>query len=381
MPDQFSGWLGYLVAKRWDLPMTFIPDQPYDALPLLPPAVTLDTRTILRKTISAGRALAELKGIGETIPDQSILINSLLLQEAQASSEIENVLTTNDKLFRAFTSDSASVDAATKEVLRYREALWEGLTALQERPLLTTNLFIRIVQTIKQNTAGIRNTFGTTLANEATREVIYTPPEGEDLIRRLLKNLEDFIHADSDIDPLIKLAVIHYQFEAIHPFNDGNGRTGRILNTLYLVMSGLLEQPVLYLSRYIIEHKNDYYRLLRQVTAKQDWEPWICYMLDAVADTAIFSRQRILSIRSLMLDTMQMAKQRLPSSVYSKELLELLFRQPYIKVQFLVDAGLAERKTAARYLKELENIGILKSSKIGTTVLYLNIGLFDLLSK
>ena len=266
-------------------------------------------------------------------------------------------------------------------MLRYREALWEGFTALQERPLLTTNLFVRIVQTIKQNTAGIRNTPGTALANEATREVIYTPPEGEDRIRRLLKNLEDFIHADPDIDPLIKLAVIHYQFEAIHPFNDGNGRTGRILNTLYLVMTGLLEQPVLYLSRYIIEHKNDYYRLLRQVTAEQDWEPWICYMLDAVEQTATFSRQRILEIRFLMLDTMQMAKQRLPTSVYSKELMELLFRQPYIKLQFLVDAGLAERKTAARYLKELENIGILKSSKIGTTVLYLNTGLFELLSK
>lgn len=341
----------------------------------------LDTKAILRKTISAGRALAELKGIGETIPDQSILINSLLLQEAKASSEIENILTTNDDLFRAFTAENTSVDPATKEVLRYREALWEGFTALQERPLLTTNLFVRIVQTIKQNTAGIRSTPGTTLANQATGVVIYTPPEGEERLRCLLKNLEDFIHADDDIDPLIKLAIIHYQFEAIHPFNDGNGRTGRIINTLFLVMTGLLELPILNLSRYIIEHKNEYYRLLRQVTATQDWEPWICYMLGAVEETALFTRQRILAIRALMHDTMQTAKERLSSRIYSKELIELLFRQPYVKVQFLVDAGLAERKTASSYLRELEKIGILKSSKMGTSVLYLNTGLFELLSK
>lgn len=361
--------------------MAFVADQPYNALPLLPPAVDIDTKAILRKTISAGRALAELKGIGETIPDQSILINSLLLQEARASSAIENILTTNDALFRAFTASTASVDPATKEVLRYREALWAGFTALQARPLLTTNLFISIVQIIKENTAGIRTLPGTAIANQTTGEVLYTPPDGETHIRGLLKNLEEFIHADDGIDPLIKLALIHYQFEAIHPFHDGNGRTGRILNTLYLVFTGLLDQPVLYLSRYIIEHKNDYYRLLRQVTIAHEWEPWICYMLDAVEATARFTMQRILAIRTLMLETMQQAKECLPSRVYSKELMELLFRQPYMKGQYLVDAGIAERKTAANYLQELEKSGIVKSSKVGKEVLYLNTRLFELLSQ
>lgn len=360
--------------------MTFVATQPYNALPVLPPAADLETKTILRKTIAAGRALAELKGLGETIPDQTILINSLLLQEAKASSAIENILTTNDALFRAFTANTAVVDPATKEVLRYREALWAGFTALQTRPVLTTNLFIRIVQTIKEHTAGIRTLPGTAIVNQSTGEVLYTPPEGEAHIRGFLKNLEDYIHAEDDLDPLIKLALIHYQFEAIHPFTDGNGRTGRILNTLYLVLTGLLDQPVLYLSRYIIDHKNDYYRLLRQVTTEQAWEPWICYLLDAVADTARFTRHRLLAIRTLMLETMQQAKERLPARVYSKELMELLFRQPYCKGQLLVDAGIAERKTAANYLQELEKIGIVQRRKVGKEILYLNTRLFALLA-
>ncbi len=354
--------------------------QPYNDLPLLPPLADIDTKAIMRKTISAGRELAELKGVGETIQDQAILINSLMLQEAQASSEIENILTTNDALYRAFTASTTLVDPATKEVLRYREALWAGFVSLQKRPVLTTDLFIRIVRTITDSSAGIRPTPGTVIANQATGLVVYTPPTGEARIRRLLKNLELFIHADDGLDPLVKLALIHYQFEAIHPFIDGNGRTGRILNTLYLVVAGLLNQPVLYLSRYIIEHKNDYYRLLRKVTVAQEWEPWICFILDAVEETSLLTRRRILAIRNLMLDTMQLAKERLPAHVYSKELLELLFRQPYVKVQYLVDAGIAERKTAANYLQELEKIGILKSSKTGKEVLYLNVELFDLLS-
>ncbi|OPZ82722.1 MAG: Adenosine monophosphate-protein transferase SoFic [bacterium ADurb.Bin429] len=361
--------------------MAFVADQPYNALPLLPPEADVETKAILRKTIAAGRALAELKGLGETIPDQAILINSLLLQEAKASSEIENILTTNDALFRAFTAGTVTVDPATKEVLRYREALWAGFTALQARPVLTTNLCIQIVQTIKEHTGGIRTLPGTAIANQTTGEVLYTPPDGEERIRGLLKNLEDYMHAEDAIDPLIKLALIHYQFEAIHPFADGNGRTGRILIMLYLVLTGLLDQPVLYLSRYIIDHKNDYYRLLRQVTTDQAWEPWICYMLDAVEETARFTRQRILAIRTLMLDTMQQARELLPSRVYSKELMELLFRQPYVKGQFLVEAGIAERKTAANYLQELEKIGIVQRKKMGKEVLYLNTRLFALLSR
>ena len=222
---------------------------------------------------------------------------------------------------------------------------------------------------------------GTAVANAATGAVIYTPPEGETVIRDKLKNLEDFIHAQDDLDPLIKLALIHYQFEAIHPFADGNGRTGRIINILFLVLNGLLDLPVLYLSKSIIEHKNDYYRLLRQVTEKGLWEPWILFMLKSVKDTAVFTRERTLAIRGLMTETMEKARERLPARVYSKELIETIFRQPYTKGQFLVDAGIARRQTAAEYLKELEKIGILNPHKIGKETLYLNVDLYGLLSK
>ena len=360
--------------------MSFDPTRPYNELPLLPPKVDLESKEVLRKTISAGRALAELKGLGKTIPEQAILINSVILQEAKDSSEIENIITTNDKLFQAFTAKSKKFDPATKEVLRYREALWLGFDELKRRKVLTTNLFVKIVQTIKQNKAGIRDIPGTALQNPAG-EIIYTPPEGKALIQKKLRNLEEYIHAEDKVDPLIKMAVAHYQFEAIHPFSDGNGRTGRIINTLFLVLKDLLDPPVLYLSKYIIEHKTEYYRLLRQVTEDYVWEPWILYMLDAVEQTAIFTRQRIIDIRALMLRTMEKAREELPRRVYSKELIELLFRQPYCKISFLVDANIAERKTAAEYLKQLESIGILKSQKVGREVLYLNTELYEVLAR
>lgn len=253
--------------------MAFDHLKPYNDLPLLPPTQDIETKAILKKVISAGRALAELKGLGETIPNQAILVNSIILQEAKASSEVENIITTHDALFRAFTAQTGQINPATKEVLRYREALWEGFNILHKRPFLTTNLFIRIVQTIRANQAGIRNTPGTKVLNAATGEVVFTPPEGETLIREKLKNLEEYIHAEDRVDPLIKLALIHYQFEAIHPFTDGNGRTGRIVNILYLVSKGLLDLPVLYLSKHIIEQKSDYYRLLRSVTKDGEWAP------------------------------------------------------------------------------------------------------------
>ncbi len=361
--------------------MRFDPNKPFNDLPLLPPKVDVETKRVLKKAIAANRALAELKGLGQTIPNQALLVNSLILQEARASSEIENVITTNDALFRAFTAKTSRVDPATKEVLRYREALWEGYQALKKRPILATNLFVRIVRTIKENQAGIRNTPGTKLANSATGKVIYTPPEGETIIRDRLKNLEDFIHAGDQMDPLVKLALIHYQFEAIHPFTDGNGRTGRIINILFLILHGLLDLPVLYLSKAIIERKNDYYRLLRQVTKENRWEPWILYMLASVEETATFTRERILAIRNLMLETMEKARRELPRRVYSKELIELLFHQPYCKIAFLVDAGIASRNIASGYLKELEKVKILKKEKIGNEFIYLNIALYDLLSK
>lgn len=360
--------------------MAFDPKIPYNDLPLLPPKADVETKAILKKTIAARSALAELKGIGETLPNQALLVDSLILQEAKASSEIENIITTSDALFQAFTAKTKQTDPATKEVLRYREALWRGYNALKDRPVLTTNLFIELVQTIKEHSGGIRRMPGTAVANAATGAIIYTPPEGEAVIREKLKNLEDFIHAGDDMDPLVKLALIHYQFEAIHPFSDGNGRTGRIINILFLVLTGLLELPVLYLSKSVIEQKNDYYSLLRQVTEKGLWEPWILFMLKAVEDTAVFTRERTLAIRGLMTETVEKAKEKLPARVYSKELIETIFRQPYTKGQFLVDAGIAQRKTAAEYLKSLEIIGIMKSMKIGKETLYLNVGLYDLLS-
>lgn len=361
--------------------MRFEPLNPYNELPLLPPKENIETSAILRKAVTAGRAMAELKGLGGAIPNQAMLINTIVLQEAQSSSEIENIITTTDKLFKALTVKTSQVDPATKEVLRYREALSEGFNTLKKRPFLTTNVFIKIFQTIKENTSGIRNTPGTKISNARTGEVIYTPPEGESIIRDKLKNLEDYIHAENSVDPLVKLAVFHYQFEAIHPFTDGNGRTGRILNILYLILSGLLDFPVLYLSKYIIENKNDYYRLLRNVTVKKEWEPWILFMLEAIEQTSDHTRRKIISIRDLVEKTLKVAKEKLPARVYSKELVELLFHQPYTKGQFLVDAGIAERKTAAEYLKELERAGILKSKKLGKENLYLNVKLFDLLSK
>jgi len=236
------------------------------------------------------------------------------------------------------------------------------------------------VQTIRQNSAGIRKTPGTKVINATTGEILYTPPETEPVLRDKLKNLEDYIHDPNQVDPLIKLALIHYQFEAIHPFSDGNGRTGRIVNILYLVFKGLLDLPVLYLSKHMIEHRTDYYRLLRGVTYSGEWEPWILYMLDAIEQTALFTRERIVQIRTLMDGTEKLARESLPSRVYSKDLVELLFHQPYIKGEALVRAGIAERKTAAAYLKEIEKAGILRGRKIGRENLYLNVRLYDLLS-
>ncbi|MCX7846846.1 MAG: Fic family protein [bacterium] len=359
--------------------MPFDPRVPYNDLPPLPPPVDVETKAILRKTVAASRAVAELKGLGATLPNQAMLVNTLVVQEAKASSEIENIITTNDALFKAISAQREP-DTATKEVLRYREALWRGYQLLQQDPRLTLDLFVKVVQVVCEGVQGIREHPGVFIGNARTREVVYTPPEGAEVIRRKLAELEDFIHADTGLDPLVKLALIHYQFEAIHPFSDGNGRTGRILNILFLVQQGLLELPVLYLSRYIIDNKPLYYRLLREVTARGAWEEWIMFMLTAVEETALLTRRRILAIRDLLEYTLELAREKLPARVYSKELIELLFHRPYTKGQHLVDAGIAERQTAAEYLKELEAIGVLRRHKIGKENLYLNVKLYELLT-
>jgi len=360
--------------------MSFNPQQPYNDLPELPLPFEFETKAVLKQAIEANKALAELKGAGELVPNQAILVQTIGLQEAKLSSEIENIVTTNDELYRAFASHGAKADPHTKEVLRYNKALWHGFDCIRnQNRLLTTNLFEELFQIIKQSSAGVRKTPGTKLAN-SQGEIIYTPPEGENVLRDKLANLEKFIYAEDDLDPLVKLAIIHYQFEAIHPFTDGNGRTGRILNILYLIERNLLDIPVLYLSRYIIENKNDYYIGLRQITEDSKWEPWIIYMLQAIEKTARETRQKILDIRDLLQEDIERIRDKLPKT-YSKDLVELLYNQPYCKIRFLEEAGIAQRQTASAYLKALEKIGLLNAVKIGREIYYINIKLLSLLSK
>ena len=357
-------------------------EKPYNDLPLLPPAAELETVAVLKAVTRAGRALAELKGRTHSLPNPAILLNTIALQEARASSEIENLFTTNDELYRGLSSDDADVSAHTKEVLHYNEALWLGARMLDERPVFSTNLCIDIVRAIKRNNAGIRAQTGTRIQNPDTQEVIYTPPEGEEMIREKLANLEAFCNdPNDDLDPLVKMAVLHYQFEAIHPFYDGNGRTGRILLILFLRFAGLLDQPVLFLSRYIIRRKSDYYRLLREVTEQQAWQPWLLYLLEAVRQTAEETSQRIQDIQTLLDSMIAEGKKRLSGRTFSKELIELLFQRPYVKIRFLEEAGIAKRATASRYLHELAEIGFLEPMKSGTELLFINHRLLALLGR
>jgi Fic family protein len=369
----------YYVFLRKNM-MAYNKDVPYNDLPLLPPRFELETKVVLKKAISATAALAELRGIGNQIPNQSMLIRAFVLQEARLSSEIENVVTTNDELYKAFADVEGKFDAATKEVLYYENALWHGYQIMKERPLLTTNLFIQIAEIIKRlEGMGVRSNPGTKLANPITGDVVYTPPEGEDLIRTKLANLEEFIHSDDELDPLVRMAVMHYQFEAIHPFHDGNGRTGRILNILYLLKEGMLDIPVLYLSRYIIENKNAYYEGLKNVTENQAWEAWILYMLNAVEKTAKATSQKILAIRALMHEYLATAQEKLPK-IYSKDLIEVLFSQPYCRIKFLEQAGIAKRQAASNYLQQLEGIGLVRGVRLGREVYYVNDRLYALLT-
>ncbi len=358
--------------------MSFNPNKPFNDLPLLPPRESIETIGILRKCISARAALAELKGVCDTIPDPSILIRSIGLQEARVSSEIENILTTTDDLYQALADSVDAADPATKEVLRYQEALMAGVKAVHQNPILSTNLCSEIATKIKQREMEVRKLPGTKIMDTAKNLVVYTPPEGEALIRTKLANLEEFIHSTSELDPLIKMALIHYQFEAIHPFADGNGRTGRILNILYLVQQQLLHMPVLYLSRFLIQHKNDYYAKLRAVTEDSQWEPWIEFMLNGVEQTANNTRERIVEIKKAMQLTHEQLLEKLPR-IASKDLVELLFLHPYCKIKFVEKHNRVTRQTAAAYLKALEEIGIVQGVKLGREMYYLNRSLLNIL--
>jgi Fic family protein len=350
---------------------------PYNDLPLLPPNVEIESKRILRKTISASRALAQLNGTLLNLPNPTLFLDTIYLQEAKASSEVENIITTNDELYKSWVADKKVDDSPTKEVLSYKEALWLGLEQIKSKPFITTNLCIKIVQCIKQNTASVRKAPGTTLSN--TRgEVIYTPPAGETVIREKLSNLEKFINENESLDPLIKMALMHYQFEAIHPFSDGNGRTGRILLLLYLKLSGLLDTPAIYLSEYIIKNKAEYYKCLRGVTERNDWENYVLYMLDMIEETSIKGLDRLNKITSSMMKTSEELKEKLPK-IYSKDLVEILFRLPYTKRQHLMDENIGNSKTVGGYLIKLEEFGFLTSVKVGKEKLYLNHELLKIL--
>ena len=345
----------------------------------LPLAHDVETKVVLKKSISANRALAELNGIAKVIPNRHILINSLALQEAKDSSEIENIITTHDELYRA-DLDMTHITHETKEVQNYKNALIQGYELIKEKKLLLKRHIVAIQKELEQNDAGVRRQSGTNLKNAQTGEVFFVPPQEYQKIEELLINLELYINEPNDLDPLVNMAIIHYQFETIHPFYDGNGRTGRIINILYLVLQELLEMPILYLSNYIIKNKSDYYRLLQEVRTEEKWEEWILYMLDGVEKTSIETKHLVSDISKMMKETKYTIREKLPK-VYSKDLIEIIFSHPYTKIEFLVDELKITRKTASKYLSELENIGIMYELKIKNSKYFINKQLFDRLRK
>lgn len=353
------------------------PEQPFNALPPLPPPADLETKAILKRCITARAALAELKQAAELIPNQGVLINTLPLLEAQASSEIENIVTTTDRLFQYREADDAA-DGPTKEALRYSRALLEGFESLRQRPL-TTRTAEEICSLIKGREMRVRQVPGTALARQ-NGEIVYTPPVGEALLRSLLANWERFLHEATEIDPLIRMAVAHYQFEAIHPFTDGNGRTGRILNSLFFISEGLLTLPILYLSHYIIREKADYYRLLRAVTQGDAWEDWVLFLLKGIEETACWTVAKIAAIRKLQAHTVEHVRKAAPK-IYSHELVNLIFELPYCRIQNLTERGIAGRQTASVYLKELVKIGVLEEKAVGREKLFIHPSLLRLLTR
>ena len=357
----------------------YSPRQPYNDLPLLPPDIHLSEK-VYNRAIKANKALAELKGMASIIPNQAIILTTLILREAKDSSEIENIITTQDDLYRAFSAETGDSNLAVKEVLNYKKALWKGFELIKDRNIITTNMLNQIQEVLMQNNAGIRSQPGTALKNIRTGETIYTPPFGTDIIVRKMKNLEEYININDDaVDPLIKMAVVHYQFESIHPYYDGNGRTGRILNVLYLIQQDLLDLPILYLSSYINKHKEAYYNGLNAVRHNETWENWILYMLHSVEDTSKDTIKTIKAIKLLLDETIEKVKTELPK-IYSRELVEVLFHQPYCKIAHLVENGIVTRFAASKYLKLLEKIGVLKGEKLGRENLYINGRLYALLS-
>ena len=351
----------------------------FEELKKIPFKQDIETKKILRKVATAHRALAELKGVVSSIPNESILINTLGLQEAKDSSAIENIITTQDDIYKAELSFDGFKSLNAKEVQNYISALKKGFALISKNKILTNNDIIQIQSELEKNNAGFRRVPGTKLKNAITGEVVYTPPQEYNTIIQLMDNLEQFInnHKISDVDPLIKMGIIHYQFESIHPFYDGNGRTGRIINVLYLVMNDLLDLPILYLSRYIIKNKGKYYQLLQEVRETDNWENWIMYMLDAVE---VISKETIILIgnmKALIFEYKNILRNNY--KFYSQDLLNNLFKHPYTKIEFVEQDLGVSRITAAKYLNQLAMDGFLRKEKLGTGNYYVNEKLIEIL--
>lgn len=345
---------------------------------LPPQREKVETLKILRQLGKTSNALGELKGIAKIIPNQSMLINAVVLQEAKDSSEIENIITTQDELYRALTT-TGKYSPEIKEVINYRKAIFLGNDIIKKQGFLRLKDIEKIQSEIVENSAGIRSLAGTVLKNDKTGEIVYTPPQEKKEILDLLSNfLEHFNTLQSDLSPLINLAILHYQFESIHPFYDGNGRTGRILNILYLIINNLLDIPILYLSSYINENKIEYYKLLNRVNTHDNWENWILYILKAIESISLNTVKKVSSIKELIEKDLLLAQEKAPK-IYKKELIELLFEQPYSKIEFIVKVLGVERKAASRYLKNLEEVGLLKSQKMGRETIYINTQLIEIL--
>ena len=365
------GWgMAKKPARGWK------PEEPYNELPDLPAAAFLETPAVLKAALAARAAVAELNRLAAKLPNPGILVRTLPLMEARCSSEIENIVTTDDALFRSADLPDEAAPPEVREASRHAEALLEGFHGLAKLPVCS-RLAQQVCSRIKGHPMAIRRMPGTILASRS--RVMYTPPVGEAVIRRLLANWEAYLHAPKGADPLIRMAVSHYQFEAIHPFTDGNGRTGRILNSLYLVESGLLEQPILYLSRYILANRAEYYRLLNAVTSDEAWEPWVLYMLTGVAKVATWTAGKVRAIH-LLLESTQKQIAKMCSDLPLDEIMRAIFEQPYCRIRHLVDAGIAKRETASIYLVQLTKAGVLTEIKQGRDKLFLNHRLVALLT-
>ena len=342
----------------------------------------LESKSVFKACSHAHRALGELKGVVYTMPNPNILLGTLPFQEAKESSEIENIVTTQDDLYQSNYATQQFASGAAKEVHHYVQAMSLGFHEVQKSGLITLNLIKEIQRELEGNNAGFRKQAGTGLVNQATQEVVYMPPQTYDEIENLMAGLERFINDSEqvDYDPLVKMALIHHQFESIHPFYDGNGRTGRIINILYLIQQGLLDTPVLYLSRYINRNKAEYYQLLQAVRETQQWRPWLVFMLNGIAETAVQSVKLINEIKLLMMKQKQMIRENLPK-VYSHELLNNLFKYPYTKIEFVIEDCQIHRNTAVKRLEELVDLGVLEKNKIGKENFYINVELFNLLTQ